>query len=346
MGLFLSPTSGNAIGRGASGEPPPPGIEVDTINRMPLRLLKRTMNKHVPKRMNIVPPGQQRGIMAPPYTWDALERDDWKYDLPDPRSKRKLKEALPGHPAPHPAAPDPKRARVDAIVKEIAQLRAAVVDLHSKKKAIHDLIDQGKQHIKDSGRIKQASPERAPQGHWKGSAHAGIPEIKNRVWGAPTNESLRRSRIRLLEGAPSLSDLDSLARPARAARPAVRSTGQQSPPIELATPNDPYVPTKSSQQGNVDSGWINRNERRAQLAPSQTPSGLTDQPTDKRPPQSQDVIDKAPQLATLDSQITQKQDQIQKLVDELTSIRTQMHQTHESYRLISNNLPRLNLLLK
>ena len=94
MGLFLGPFSGNAVGGGGHGviDPPPPGIdpgsgprsEVDTVNRTPLKLLRTTMNKHKPKFMKVVPPGQQRGAIAPPYTWDPQQRDDWEYKLPKP----------------------------------------------------------------------------------------------------------------------------------------------------------------------------------------------------------------------------------------------------------------------
>jgi hypothetical protein len=99
VGLFLGPFSGNAVGGGGHGvmDPPPPGTdlgsgprsEVDTINRTPLKLLRTTMNKHKPKFMKVVPPGQQRGTIAPPYTWEPRQRDDWEYKLPEPS---KLKE--------------------------------------------------------------------------------------------------------------------------------------------------------------------------------------------------------------------------------------------------------------
>lgn len=99
MGLYLEPFSGNAVGGGGHGsmDPPPPGTdpgsgprsEVDTVNRTPLKLLRTTMNKHKPKFMKIVPPGQQRGTISPPYTWEPQQRDDWEYKLPKPS---KLKE--------------------------------------------------------------------------------------------------------------------------------------------------------------------------------------------------------------------------------------------------------------
>lgn len=129
MGLFLGPFSGNAVGGGGHGviDPPPPGTdpgsgqrsEVDTVNRTPLRLLRTTMNKHKPKFMKVVPPGQQRGSIAPPYTWDPQQRDDWEYKLPKPS---KLGECLDHNNAP---STYHRSAHVNAIHEDLDRIRSS-----------------------------------------------------------------------------------------------------------------------------------------------------------------------------------------------------------------------------
>jgi len=148
MGLFLSPFSGHAVGGGGgaggpSASTPPPGmgdeagqrIEVDSVNRGPLRLLRTTMNKHKPKFMKVVPPGQQRGMIAPPYAWDGRERDDWEYKLDKPIGEGEFD-------APKPK--DPRHARVDALHAELQQLKAEVHQLMSKQ---HELVQRGKSEL-------------------------------------------------------------------------------------------------------------------------------------------------------------------------------------------------------
>lgn len=156
MGLFLGPFSGHAVGGGGgTGGPgastPPPGTggeagqrsEVDTVNRSPLRLLRTTMNKHKPKFMKVVPPGQQVGTIAPPYAWDARERDDWQYKLNKPKAMWEGEfdnPAAGGPPTPSPQTTpqpkDPRHARVDAIHAELQQLHAEVRQLMARRRQL------------------------------------------------------------------------------------------------------------------------------------------------------------------------------------------------------------------
>jgi len=353
MGLFVAPFAGNAVGGGGHGiiDPPPPGTdpasgprsEVDTVNRSPVRLLRTTMNKHKPKFMKIVPPGQQRGTIAPPYAWDALERDDWRFAMEKPsklkeddayhqpstdvspyrplashREKPKT-ERLPKLPAPTSAptsAPDPRHQRVDEIHQEIAALKKELQGLHAKKKEFSNLVAGGKEHIK----IKPAGP--GPAGHWRGSAAAGYPEPKARVFGGRV-ESLYRGSLRLLEGQqPSLADLASLEGSAREEKPKPRpSSGQMSPPVQFSTKTDPYRPTPIKGHEDLPNRWLSDRERRAQLT-NPAPRGLG-----SAPPQSDALIKSAPQIASIDSQIKQKTDQVQQLVNELKGLQLQMKQT-------------------
>jgi len=371
MGLFLAPFSGNAVGGGGHNtgnhgvmDPAPPGTdpesgprsEVDTVNRSPLRLLRTTMNQHQPKFMKIVPPGQQRGALAPPYAWNALERSDWGYESPKRRPLHGLKEDEFGAPSPGgqpetPADPrsagaasapkpaDPRHARVDAIQKELQQLRQELHQLHSRKKEITDTIDAGKAHLKP----KPASS--GPAGHWRGSATTGYPEPKSRVLGAPVESLLFRGSLRLLEAQPSTAELDALAGPPPEEEPKPRPKpgGQMSPPIQFATKDDPYIPTPVKGPSDLPVGWLNKGERRAQLT-NPAPLGVMRRPS--APPQSASLIKTAPQLPGIESEIKQKTERVSQLTNELKELRLQLQQSHESIGLRSNNLRRLGLLLK
>lgn len=180
MGLFLAPYSGNAVGGGGHGinDPPPQGVDVDAVGRVPLKLLRTTMNKHKPKFMNIVPPGLFRGALAPPYSWEPRERDDWEYRTP---RRFKTEAAQPGLPA-----INPQKARIDAIHSQLMKLREEVRQLVAKQ---HMLVQAGKQHMA----TKPATPP--PAGHWKGapSDPSGYPGH----WGAH-GESLVRSGLKML----------------------------------------------------------------------------------------------------------------------------------------------------
>ena len=187
MGLYLGPFSGHAVG----GNPPPsasdsdagPRAEVDTVNRSPLRLLRTTMNNHKPKFMRVVPPGQYRGSLAPPYAWDPKERDDWRYEAefstqPLPPKPPASLEGPTRHPARRgdtrrlPKPMDPRRARINAINQELNQLRMEVKQLLARQKAA---VAQGKQQVAATAKQFAPNPEGAPM------------------------EELSRSSLRLLE---------------------------------------------------------------------------------------------------------------------------------------------------
>ena len=199
MGLFLGPFAGHAVGGGGHGvlDPPPPGTgdpgagprsEVDTTNRSPIRLLRTTMSKHKPKFMKTVPPGQQRGSLAPPYAWGSIERDDWAYDAPKRSRLNGLKEgefskaapASPGGPSKppvhsamaHPKPVDPRHARVEAITQELKQLHQEMTQLFAQQKTA---AAQGKTQSERIG--KQFAP----------TTHPG--------------EALERTGLRLIEAA-------------------------------------------------------------------------------------------------------------------------------------------------
>lgn len=125
-------------------DPPPPGIDVDHVGRSPLRLLRSSMNKHKPKYMNIVPPGLFRGAVAPPYTWDARERDDWAYERPRRFGESTGDEDVLGK-APTPAPQvDPRKARILAIKTQLNQLRLELKQLLARQ---HMLVQAGKTHL-------------------------------------------------------------------------------------------------------------------------------------------------------------------------------------------------------
>lgn len=366
MGLFLGPFSGNAVGGGGHNtgnhgvmDPAPPGTdpesgprsEVDTVNRSPLRLLRTTMNKHQPKFMKIVPPGQQRGQLAPPYAWNALERSDWRYESPKRRPLNGLKEGefdatgAGGHATPNAGtataskSADPRHARVEEIQKELHQLRQELHQLHARKKSITDTIAAGKAHLKR----KPASPP--PAGHWRGSAAAGYPEPQSRAQGAPIESLLFRGSLRLLEATPSMAELDALSGPPPEEKPKPRRSagGMTSPPIQFGTKDDPFVPTHVDGPRDLPVGWLNKKERRDQLV-NPAPLGLLKRPS--APPQSASLIKTAPQLTGIESEIRQKTNRVTQLTDELKGLRLQLQQAHESTGLRSNNLRRLGLLLK
>jgi len=338
MGLFLAPTSGNAVGGGGHnlGDPPPPGIDVDNVNREPLRLLRRTMNKHVPKRLKIVPPGLQRGMLAPPYAWDALERDDWKYELPKRSALSTLKEALPGRPAarpaphampkpaphqapkpaaPHPAAPaapkppkapDPRTARVVAITNEIARLRGEIQQLMAHQK---QLTQAGKAAL-------AKRPSFDPHASVQIGGVRNPLRIKEAFERKPTDDEVT-ARIKKHTPGP--------AERAGGMRWINRLGRERDEPLGLRNPTS--RDRRQTRKADSERLYVQRQQDQEKRAHAQ-------------PPQQ------SAQIIAVHGQIAQKQQQIAGLVNELKQLRMQMKQTHESYRLTSNNMRRLSLLLK
>jgi len=325
MGLFLGPFAGHATGGGGHGvmDPPPPGTgdpgsgprsEVDTVGRSPVRLLKTTMNKHKPKFMKIVPPGQQRGTLAPPYAWDALERDDWRYELPKRTPLKGIREGEFDHPtAPKPAPlpgahqpqsapghptqqhtgntatasrPDPGRsARVNAIHAELKQLRLQMQGLTAK---LHQATERGKQEI-ESGKKFNA------------------PAVPDPYRG----ESLQRSGLRLVE-----NDYTPLGIARREADPPRPGWGHNPHDTSVWMPNDQEH----------EQSWKADNLRQRGI-----PRGL------KQSPKA------SAEIVQIHKELAQKRQQIQKLTDELKSLRQRVQ---ESVGFSSNNLHRIALLLK
>lgn len=156
MGLFLAPLSGFAVGGGGHGrlDPPPPGVdpgsgpraEVDTVNRSPLRLLRTTMYKHQPRFMKVVPPGQQPGVMAPPYTWVPRERDDWRYELPKrtPLRSKSISEDAKSATQEKRDPSNPSEERITALIQQRAKLRS---DLQQLINRLHELTAAGRAHL-------------------------------------------------------------------------------------------------------------------------------------------------------------------------------------------------------
>lgn len=333
MGLFLGPFSGHAVGGGGHGviDPPPPGTdpnsgprsEVDTVNRSPLRLLKTTMNKHKPKFMKIVPPGQQRGSLAPPYAWNPLERDDWRYNmrkpsklgeadyttdvlppsqefksLSAPRNRPKKGDtrrlprpnfAKPSAPKPAPSAPDPRQARIAAIHQEIKGLRAQVKQLLARQ---HELVQQGKQQM---------------------SKHAG--QFGSTFKDKPQIESLSRTQLRIVEG----GDYTPIGIP--------RRSGDAPRPGWHIDPHSTKLPMNSREQ-NLQI-MHDRNLRSQGI-----PTGLTNQPQ------------QSGQIIAIHKELAQKKARIDQLTQELHQLSQQAKAKLESIGLATNNLSRVNLLLK
>ena len=308
MSLFLAPTSGNAVGRGYSSDPPPPGIDVDNVNRIPLRLLKKTMGKRPIKRLKIVPPGRQRGELAPPYTWNAIEREDWKYELPKPKhiAEGEFKSSAPTHPSftsDHPVSgtstnPDPRHARVDAIHKEIAELRKKVADLNHQAQ---ELTQAGKASLAQRPAYDPESAVRI--GDHKSSVRIGealgdyphTPGPADSAGGMTWANSLEKSRERPLG-------------------------------LRNKTSRD-YRQTRKADSERLQVQRQHDQERRHHA---------------QQPTQSAQII-------SIHRDIAQKHKRIEALTGELEKLQLQIKQSqphHESYRLTSNNLPRLSLLLK
>lgn len=349
MGLFLGPFSGHAVGGGGgTGGPgattPPPGMgdeagqraEIDTINRSPLHLLRTTMNKHKPKFLKIVPPGQQVGTIAPPYTWDGRERDDWAFKLDKPKNMREgefdapkppkphslrtgsstataaapkpaaaSQAAKPASPPPSPAqpaakAPDPRHARVDAINAELKQLHQDVAQLMAKQ---HELTQQGKSELQQRPNYKQDPEREVFVGNRPGSGRyltlpAPLPQQESE-----TPRGIRPGDDR------SLPELDRR-----------KPTGKWGSPSQ-------------------ERKTVQRNRADAELLRRHRDSGEAKRDY-ARPPQSSFA------LINVHQQLAQKHARIQQLTQELKQLRQQMQMTHESRRLRDNNLHRLSLLLK
>ncbi len=336
MGLFMAPFSGNAVGGGGHGliDPPPPGVdpqsgprsEVDTVNRSPLHLLRTTMNKHKPKIMKIVPPGQQRGALAPPYAWEPRERDDWKYALSQPKSG--LKEAQgefstrvvpPRAPKPleHPSGGfntprrgDTRRLKrpVDPRHTRVEQIRAELQKLHQEVRALmarqRDLVQQGKRQLT----TQPASS--TPQGSFKGTGSSDPGH-----WGP--REALCRSELFLVEADYTPFGIQ-------------RGPGDDPHPSAEGTPEL----AKDEKGPDVLRREFFR-ERRARL---NLPLGLS--PKKEPPKQSAEIIQ-------IHQRVAQAQARIHQLTQELQQLRQQMRTAKsESVGLGSNNIHRTVLLLK
>lgn len=320
MGLFLAPFSGHSVGGGGHGviDPPPPGTdpgsgpraEVDTVGRTPLRLLRTTMARHKPKFMKIVPPGQQRGTIAPPYTWDTLERPDWRYETPvrsglrmgegefdaprPPKPKPIGQPKAPGAtataPKPHPAGQrqnDPRHARVAQIHDEIQRLRAEIHQLMARQKVA---VGQAHQQARQIG--QQFNPDYHQQRR---------------------TESLSRTTLRLVE-----ADYTPLG---------IRR-GPTDPPHpkhdSFASPDPVMTPDERREA-----------QRLEKLRKMGVPTGLRPQ----APKASFEVLN-------IHREIQAKRQKIQQLTQELKQLRQQMQSRQESAGLTSNNLRRQSLLLK
>jgi hypothetical protein len=320
MGLFLAPFSGHAVGGGGHGviDPPPPGVEpnidVDTVNRSPLRLLRTTMNKHTPKFMKVVPPGQQRGSLAPPYTWNTLERDDWSYEQPKRRFSESDEDILGPKDPPKRPRVDPRAARIDAIQGQLVRLRAEVKQLLARR---HALVQAGKASLQKPQAVGVESLVRMRL------LLLTEAETPHGIWGTrPTVGDARRSRFAHRDPALEKPGMQWLARLER------RRAQKDPEPYGLSrTP----IRSISSKR---------RQERKRQLGRELAARGLAPpRPQTPAPAQSAEII-------SITKQLKQKHYEISNLVNELKQLRMQRKQAHESSGLSSNNRRRLSLLLK
>jgi seryl-tRNA synthetase len=236
--------------------------------------------------------------MAPPYAWDAIEREDWKYDLPKPKhmAEGEFKSSPPTHPSftsstahPSPGARDHRHDRVDAIHKEIAELRKKVAELNHQSQ---QLTQAGKDSLSQRPAYDPQSAVRI------GEALGDYPHTPGPA-----------------DSAGGMTWVNNLEKPR-----------EQPLGLRKKTSRD-YRQIRKSDSERLQVQRQHDQGRRHHAQP---------------PPQSA-------QLIGVHQQIDQKQKQIDSLNDELEGLLRQIKQSqphHESYRLTSNNLPRLSLLLK
>lgn len=364
MGLFLGPFSGHAVGGGGgTGGPgatsPPPGmgdeagmrVEVDTVNRSPLKLLRTTMNKHKPKFMKIVPPGQQRGVIAPPYAWDARERDDWEYKTAKPKTVREGEFDTPslvlgGSPTAR-SSPDPKdalHARIDAIHTQIKQIEAAAKGLVARK---HQLLQQGLAGM----RLPQAQPGATtapPTTHFQGIKGGGMVDTPGDVPSEiePETRAPEAVRQKAISGR-----LPSWQRRRQASGPVEALVRSKLRILSAAEDYTPYgIQRREGDPGHAKSdtdhddwkipdtlGAERLRQRREKL---DMPQGLSWRM------KSGEARGHGAEIIDLTDQIKQRRLQVDELHQELATLRNQIRQqAHESIGL-SNNLYRISLLLK
>lgn len=395
MGLFLGPFSGHAVGGGGHGviDPPPPGTdpgsgprsEVDTVNRTPVRLLRTTMRKHQPKFMKIVPPGQQRGTLAPPYAWDPLERDDWRFNMPKPRKlgeARHSTEVLPPQPPrpmsgpgsvrpprrgdtrrlPRPTAPDPRKARVDAIHAELQKLKQEVQQLMARQHELHQqnvpspkgpatpppathfqgvqgggsVVTPGEaaidfEPITDPEAVKAKARRRRLPGYARPMPGTEGPQHR------PEHTPHQKRGFARVLGSLASRGLESIERSALrllgetdgVPRGLIPDPGEKQVRAEPADPSTWKVPDTLKARRHRQS------RANLDLPTGQKPSG------DPQRSRAQGA-----EYLNIRNQLKQKRARIDQLTQELRQLRQQMKTATESTGLTSNNLRRLSLLLK
>jgi cell division protein FtsB len=312
------------------------------------------MNKHKPKFMKIVPPGQQKGTIAPPYAWDGLERSDWSYEYPKRRPLKGLGEGESDHPAaPKPAplpgahhssasqhaggtatAPKPnsgRHARVDAIQAEIKQIRADIEKLTQHKQKL----------TQDAHTLRQKAKDEL-QGRQKYGSGAGTSII---IGDAPKAGGSSRGGnvITVRESDDAPADLD-------------KGYGGVAPwktPIEKRVANRRFEKDSASSerlrllQMNPDSpeGRDARAQGAARNAAIQQhhDSGEAKRDLATRPKGSLEVAMLSKQIHDVEQVLAAKHARVDALTKELQQLR---QHAQESIGLRSNNLRRQSLLLK
>jgi len=336
--------------------------EVDTVNRAPLKLLRTTMNKHKPKFMKVVPPGQQKGAIAPPYAWNGRERDDWEYKTAKPKSMWEgefssgefgtsldaLSKPLPkpvGSPVGSPGeGSDPGKARIAALQARKKQIADEVTRLEARR---HELVQAGK--IKLQRPVAAESLKRATLISLREAGDYDPEEyVRQR-----SDAEFERDLSRPARGPADTQGMRWLAKRERSDR---READPNAAPLGLSrTP----IRSISSRR---------RQARKQQIRQGYDDRGLTPgRPARGAPPESAELISiqkqleqKKRELSDLTNQIAQLRKQAQQTLQrtrqQQQTRQAQQHQpspqqtqrpqkTHESRRLI-NNLRRKSLLLK
>lgn len=308
MGLFIAPFSGLAVGGGGHGigDPPPQGVDVDAVGRVPLRLLRKTMNKHKPKYMNIVPPGLFRGAVAPPYSWEPRERDDWVYERPRRFEDIDDSDILGPKAPPQTPKPNYRLSRVLVIRKQIEQLRDEISALMARQ---HQLVQAAKGHV--SVGWSKPVPQAVGAESLDRTGLRLVEDDAEDILGPKVHKPIKRPGIiGPAETSKGISWLNKLDRRSHATEPSGLSR----------TP----IPSISRQRRNMRKQAVS-----SRLGPPRT--------VGPAPTQS-------PEIIQIHNQIQQKRMQISNLVNELRQLR--MHGPAESAGLTSNHRSSLRLLLK
>lgn len=217
----MAPFSGFAVGGGGGSEtgsyvanPAPAGTGPNAgPARSPLRILGQDRRPMKKRFIKVIPPGQFPA-MAPPYSWEPHEREDWTVQPEGdttgkpPRAKRKIESSFFRSKfmllelelrRPHPAINDPAKQQIQQLhVKaklirdQIAQLRAQaqqLVQAHKQKMQQAQQFKTG-ERLQQGIQTQQVSRERdtTQRAAWRGAKVA--PAIqKYRTMQRPVGEA-------------------------------------------------------------------------------------------------------------------------------------------------------------